>query len=78
MIITKEEIKAMSAMERTELLNAIWDIMEDEPYTDELGAESKEELNILHERLEAYKRDPSSAKTWDETYRGLKNRKNDL
>ncbi len=76
MILTKEEIKAMSAKERAELLTTLWDVMEEDPYLDELGEESQEELNLLQERLQEYKRDPSSAKTWDEVYKGLKNRKN--
>ena len=74
MTITKEDIKAMSAKERAELLNTIWDVIEDDPYTDEAGAETMAELNLLQERLEEYKKNPSAAKTWDETYQKLNKR----
>ena len=77
MSITKEEIQAMSAKERAELLNILWDVIEDDPYIDDLGEESQEELNLLQERVEEYKRDPSKVKTWDQAFRELKNRKND-
>ena len=76
MILTKEEIIAMSAKERAELLNTLWDVIETDPYIDELGPESPEELNLLQERLEEYKRNPSAGKTWEEVYKGLKDRKN--
>ena len=76
MTITKETISAMSAEERAELLSTLWDVMENDPYIDDLGEESDEEKNLLGERLEEYKRNPSTAKSWEEIFAGLKNRKN--
>jgi putative addiction module component (TIGR02574 family) len=76
MTITKEAISAMSAKERSDLLSTLWDVMENDPYTDDLGEETNEEKNLLGERLEEYKRNPSTAKSWEETFAGLKNRSN--
>ena len=76
MTITKEAISAMSAKERSELLSTLWDLMENDPYIDDLGEETDEEIHLLQERLEAYKQNPSSAKSWEETFAGLKNRSN--
>ncbi|MDB5210809.1 MAG: hypothetical protein JWQ30_1636 [Sediminibacterium sp.] len=75
MLITKEEIKAMSAKERAELLSILWDVIEDDPYVDDLAEESEEELRLIQESLEEYKRDPSKVKTWDEAYSELLRRK---
>lgn len=66
MSITKEEIKAMSAEEKYELLSTLWDVIEETPYQDYAQDETEEETNILREELEEYKRDPSSAKTWEQ------------
>lgn len=66
MSITKEEIKAMSAEEKHELLSNLWDVIEEVPYQDYAQDETEEEKNILREELEEYKRDPSSAKTWEQ------------
>jgi len=76
MSITKEDISAMSAKERSDLLSTLWDVMENDPYTDNLGEESGEEIHLLQERLEEYQKNPSSAKSWEETFEGLKNRRN--
>ena len=78
MIITKEDISAMSAKERAALLTTLWDVMENDPYIDDLGGESGEEINLLQERLAEYKQTPSSAKSWEEIFRGLKNRRSSL
>ena len=66
MSITKAEIKAMSVEERDELLSTLWDVIDEVPYSDNAREESDEEKNILREELEEYKRDPSSAKTWEQ------------
>lgn len=66
----------MSAKERSELLSTLWDVMENDPYIDDLGVESEAEIHLLQERLEEYKKNPSSTKSWEETFKGLKNRSN--
>ena len=76
MTITKEDITAMSAKERAELLTTLWDVMENDPYTDDLGIESGEEINLLQDRLQEYSKNPSSAESWEEIFQRLKNRKN--
>ena len=76
MTITKEDITAMSAKERAELLTTLWDVMENDPYTDDLGIESAEEINLLQDRLQEYTKNPASAESWEETFQRLKNRRN--
>ena len=66
MLVTKEDIKAMTAEERDELLATLWDVIEEVPYRDYAPQEIDEEKNILREDLEEYRRDPSSAKTWEQ------------
>jgi putative addiction module component (TIGR02574 family) len=66
MRITKEDIRAMSAEERQQLLEMLWESFEDDGgYVDNLPEETDEELNILHERLEEYKKDPSTGIPWE-------------
>lgn len=76
MTITKEAISAMSAKERSELLSTLWDVMENDPYIDDLGKETGAEIHLLQEGLEEYRQNPSSAQSWEETFAGLKNRSN--
>ena len=76
MTFSKESISAMSAKERSELLSTLWDVMENDPYVDDLGAESEVEIHLLQERLEENKKDSTSAKSWEETFKALKNRSN--
>ncbi len=73
MRITKEEIDAMSKEEKRQLLEMIWESFEEEEgIVDDLPEETEEELQILQERLEEYKRDPSTAIPWEEAYKQLK------
>jgi putative addiction module component (TIGR02574 family) len=74
MRITKEEIDAMSKEEKRQLLEMIWESFEEEEegIVDDLPEESEEELQILQERLEEYKRDPSTGIPWEEAYKQLK------
>ena len=61
MCITKEDIDAMSYEEKRQLLDMLWESFEsngDENYVDDLPEETEEELQILQERLEEYKKDP--------------------
>ena len=62
MSITKEDIDAMSYEEKRKLLEMLWESFEnndDENYVDDIPDETEEELQILQERLEEYKKDPS-------------------
>ena len=73
MRITKEEIDAMSKEEKRQLLEMIWESFEEEEgIVDDLPEETEEELQILRERLEEYKRDPSTGIPWEEAYKQLK------
>jgi len=75
MKITKEEIDAMSKEEKRKLLEMIWNSFseyDENDYADDLPEETEEELQILHERLEEYRKDPSSAIMWEEAYKQLK------
>jgi putative addiction module component (TIGR02574 family) len=75
MSITKEDIDAMSYEEKRKLLEMLWESFEnndDENYVDDIPDETEEELQILQERLEEYKKDPAKAIPWDEAYKQLK------
>ena len=73
MNITKEDIQAMTVEERRQLLEMLWESFEEghEPYIDEEEEETEEELNLLQERLEEYKKDPSTAIPWEELKKQL-------
>ena len=75
MRITKEDIEAMSYEEKRQLLDMLWESFEnngDENYEDDLPEETEEELQILQERLEEYRKDPSTGIPWEEAYKQLK------
>lgn len=75
MSITKEEINALSLEEKQQLLEMIWDSMEDKNnflVHDGEAEEPEAELQLLHERLEEYRRDPSTAIPWQEAFEKLK------
>jgi hypothetical protein len=61
MRITKEDIDAMSHEEKRKLLDMLRESFEEEEYTDDEPEETEEELQILQERLEEYRKDPSTA-----------------
>jgi len=71
MRITKEDIDAMSYEEKRELLDMLRESFEKE-YIDDEPEETEEELQILQERLEEYRKDPSTAIPWEEAYKQLK------
>lgn len=61
MRITKEDIEAMTFEEKKQLLEILWESFEnngDKNYVDDLPEETEEELQILQERLEEYRRNP--------------------
>ena len=72
MRITKEDIDAMSYEEKRKLLDMLRESFEEEEYTDDEPEETEEELQILQERLEEYRKDPSTAIPWEEAYKQLK------
>ncbi|HEY6977493.1 MAG TPA: addiction module protein [Chitinophagaceae bacterium] len=80
MPITKEEIDAMSNEEKRQLLEMIWDSFgeyDENNHTDDLPEETEEELQILQERLEEYRRNPSSAIPWEKLKDELMKRHHD-
>jgi putative addiction module component (TIGR02574 family) len=66
MVITKEEISAMTLEEKHELLDTLWESLETEVYKDDAPAENEEELCILRERLEEYNTNPSNGVKWED------------
>lgn len=76
MRITKEDIDAMSYEEKRELLDMLRESFEEE-YTDDEPEETEEELQILRERLEEYKKDPSTAIPWEQLKEELMKRYNE-
>jgi putative addiction module component (TIGR02574 family) len=77
MNISKEEINALTVAEKQQLLEMLWDSMDDKRnysvYDDE-GEESEDELQLLHERLAEYEKDTSTAIPWDQAFEQLKKR----
>ena len=76
MHITREQIDKLSWEEKQELLAMVHESIAAEYYIDEEEDETEEELKILEERLKEYKKDPSSAISWEEAYEQLKKRNN--
>jgi len=69
MRITKEDIDAMSYEEKRQLLDMLRESFEsngDENDVDDLPEAIEEELQILQERLEEYKKDPSTGIPWEQ------------
>lgn len=61
MRITKEDIDAMNNEEKKVLLEMIWESFEEEAgYIDDEPEETKEELDLLEERLKEYEKHPES------------------
>lgn len=65
MLITKDEIHAMTIEEKYELLDMLWESLEREDYADDAEEETEEEVELLRERLEEYKVDPSKGIKWE-------------
>jgi putative addiction module component (TIGR02574 family) len=65
MLITKDEIQAMTIAEKNELLDILWESFEREDYIDDAEEETEEEKQILLERLETYKSNPASGVKWE-------------
>jgi putative addiction module component (TIGR02574 family) len=61
--VTYSEILELPPSERLHLLEAIWDSLVEIPEAIPISQEIREELD---RRLEAYYRNPESARPWDE------------
>ena len=63
------EVKRLSPAQKFDLINELWhDLAEDMPglaVSDEIAAE-------LERRMDAYRRDPSTARSWEEVKAGLR------
>ena len=68
----------MTIQEKHELLDMIWETMDNSNYVDDEDDESQEELKILQERLEEYKANPSIGLDWQEAIKKLRSRKDDI
>lgn len=73
MTITQDDIKALTPIERQQLLTILWDVIEEDDYKDNLPDESVEEIKLLNERIEEYNRDPTSAIPFEEALKRLIN-----
>ncbi len=78
MTIPQEDIKALTADERQQLLTMVWDVIENDDYKDNLSEETEDELNILNERAAEYNSNPSSAIPFEEAIQKLRNRVDEL
>lgn len=56
-----ESIKAMSVQDRLQLIEAIWQTLDD----DELKEDNRE-ISLLEDRLEEYKKHPEQTESWDD------------
>jgi putative addiction module component (TIGR02574 family) len=61
--VTYADILKLPPSDRLELLEAIWDSLADSPESIPVSDELREELDL---RLETYRKDPGSARPWDE------------
>ena len=77
MTITKDEIQAMSATEKHQLLDMLWESLEKENYIDNEEAETELEQQVLQERLQDYNVNPSTATEWEKLKADLLNKKHD-
>ena len=66
MPITKAEIQAMTISERETLLNILWESIEKDNYIDNAREETEIEKQLLKERLEEYRSNPSNSIKWND------------
>ena len=71
MILQKEEIRKLSNQEKSKLVCDILEMIEDEMFDDNTSDISKEELEIVDERIELLKKNPHASKPWNEVRHGL-------
>lgn len=65
MLITKDEIQAMTIEEKYELFDMLWESLAKEDYADDAEEETEEEVKLLRERLGEYRANPSDGIKWE-------------
>jgi putative addiction module component (TIGR02574 family) len=65
-MVTEEEILTMTTAEKVELLDILWNSFEKENYADDDDAEDSKELQLLQERLQDYRSNPSAGIKWEQ------------
>lgn len=69
--MSREDLRKLSVAERLELVETIWETLEQDGAVEPPSEELKRELD---RRWAEHLRDPSAAKTWDETREDLDRR----
>ena len=67
-----KQILKLSVPERILLVEAIWDSIESSNYSVKL---TKEQENILKDRLEDYKKNPDEGSSWEEVKKRIRKKK---
>ena len=70
-MLTKEEILTMTTAEKVELLDILWNSFEKGNYADEEEEEDSKELQLLQERLQDYRSNPSTGIKWEQLKKEL-------
>ena len=65
----------LSIPERIQLVEDIWDTIASETESVEL---TENEKKIIDERLEAYHKNPNEGSPWDEVYKRIVSKKNEM
>ena len=65
----------LSIPERIQLVEDIWDTIASETESIEL---TENEKKIIDERLEAYHKNPDAGSPWDEVYKRIVSKKNEI
>ena len=65
----------LSIPERIQLVEDIWDTIASDTESIELTENEKE---IIEERLEAYHKNPDAGSPWDEVYKRIVSKKNEI
>lgn len=73
MILQKEEISKLTQEEKSKLVCDILEMIEDEMFfNDDNSSISKEEMDIVDERIEKLKKNPDASRPWKEVRKELK------
>ena len=65
----------LSIPERIQLVEDIWDTIASETESTEL---TENEKKIIDERLEAYHKNPDAGSSWEEVYKRIVSKKNEI
>ena len=71
----REEISRLELSEQLLLVEDIWDTIASETESIEL---TENEKKIIDERLEAYHKNPDEGSPWDEVYKRIVSKKNEI